>query len=338
MVVKLGIIGAGRIGLVHAEGITNYIKGARVESIADPFITNEKKQILSKLGINSIVSDYKEILNNPEINAVLICSSTDTHASIITEAAKAGKNIFCEKPIDFDVNTIKETINLVQQAGVKFQVGFNRRFDHNFKTVKEWVRDGRIGDINVLKITSRDPSPPPIEYIKNSGGIFLDMMIHDFDMARYITDSEVAGVYAEGAVIIDKSIGDVGDVDTAIVTLRFANGALGVIDNSRKAVYGYDQRIEVFGSKGCLRIENDKPSTISLSTEVAVIEERPYWFFLERYTQSYIDEVKAFVESLRNHKEVLVTGNDGLISVVIAKAAKKSLEEKRFVDIKDMVM
>ncbi|NLO83077.1 MAG: inositol 2-dehydrogenase [Clostridiales bacterium] len=323
--IKLGVIGAGRIGKLHAENIIFSIPNAELKAVADIY-TDRIKNWAHGLGIKNVYSDYREILEDPEIDAVMICSSTDTHAQIIIEAAEAGKHIFCEKPIDFDVDHIYQALDAVEKAGVKLQIGFNRRFDHNFRKVQELVKEGKIGEPHIIKITSRDPAPPPIEYVRVSGGIFLDMTIHDFDMARYLSGSEVVEVYTNAAVLVDPAIGKEGDVDTAVITLKFANGALGVIDNSRKAVYGYDQRVEVFGSKGCITVSNDTPTSAVLSTEDGVLSDKPKYFFLERYKDSFIEEVKEFVDSIINDREPPVTGIDGLKPVLIALAAKKSCE------------
>lgn len=323
--IKVGIIGAGRIGKLHAENIVFNIKEAEVKAIADIYVDKIRDWAYG-LGVKNVCSDYKEILNDPEIDAVMVCSSTDTHAQIIIESAKAGKHIFCEKPIDFDVDRIHQALDAVDKAGVKLQIGFNRRFDHNFKKVHDLVREGKIGEPHIIKITSRDPAPPPIEYVRVSGGLFLDMTIHDFDMARYLSGSEVVEVYTNAAVLVDPDIGKEGDVDTAIITLKFANGALGVIDNSRKAVYGYDQRVEVFGSKGCITVSNDTPTSAVLSTEYGVLSDKPKYFFLERYKDSFIEEVKEFFDSIINDKEPPVTGIDGLKPVLIGIAARKSYE------------
>jgi len=332
---KLGLIGAGRIGKLHAEVLTYHIPEAEIKTVAEIYI-DDVKAWANQLRILNLTTDYSDILNDAEIEAVLICSSTDTHAQLIIEAAKAGKHIFCEKPIDFNIEKIKQALNSVKAAGVKLQIGFNRRFDHNFKKVREVVESGKIGDIHIVRITSRDPAPPPIEYLKVSGGIFLDMAIHDFDMARYLSISEVEEVYAQGAVLIDPAIGVIGDVDTAITTLTFKNGALGVIDNSRQAVYGYDQRVEVFGSKGYVEVKNDFPNSATLSTAEGVLSEKPHYFFLERYKMSYVEELKAFVDAVVNDKETPVTGNDGLQPVLIGVAALKSLTEKKPVKIEEV--
>lgn len=332
--IKIGIIGAGRIGRLHAENIMNNIKSVEIKSISDLY-ADKIKDWAYDIGIKNVIDDYKEIINDPDIDAVLICSSTDTHAQFIIESAQAGKHIFCEKPIDHDVDIIKKALEAVNKAGVKLQVGFNRRFDHNFKKVHEMVQEGKIGEPHIIKITSRDPAPPPIDYIKVSGGLFLDMMIHDFDMARFLSGSEVEEVYAAANVLVDQAIKDAGDVDTAIVTLKFKNGAIGVIDNSRKAVYGYDQRVEVFGSKGCAAAMNDVPTTAVLSTSEAVISDKPKYFFLERYTDAYINELKEFFDSILNDKKPPVTGIDGLKPVLIGLAAKKSMEEGRSVKVSE---
>ena len=333
---KLGIIGFGRIGRVHAESIMNYVKGAEVKSVADPYIDEEGKKAATELAIANVYKDHKKIIDDSEIDAVLVCSSTDTHSQMSIEAAKAGKDIFCEKPIDKNVDKINEVLDVVEETGVKFQVGFNRRFDHNFKAVKENVDNGEIGDVQIVNITSRDPEAPPIEYVKGSGGIFLDMTIHDFDMVRFLSGSEVEEVYAAGEVLVDPKIGEAGDIDTAVITLKLENDAIAVINNSREAAYGYDQRAEVFGSKGAVEVGNDKTSTAVVSTKDGVKEEKPLYFFLERYMESFAEEMKQFVNAVVNDTEVPVDGHDGLKPVLIAKAAQKSLEENRPVKIAEI--
>jgi len=275
-------------------------------------------------------------MENPDIEAVVICSSTDTHAQMIEEAAAAGKHIFCEKPIDLDLARIDRALEAVGKAGVKLQVGFNRRFDPNFKRVREMVAAGRIGTPHILRITSRDPAPPPIEYVKVSGGIFLDMTIHDFDMARYLIGSEVTEIYAAGGVMVDPEIGEAGDIDTVVITLRFANGVIGTIDNSRKAVYGYDQRVEVFGSAGMVAVSNNTPDTAVYSNADGVHSSLPLFFFVERYTDSYIAEMRAFVECIQQDKTPPVTGMDGRIPVVMGYAAQKSYQENRPVRLSEV--
>lgn len=332
---KIGIIGAGRIGKLHAENIVNNFKNVEIKAIADVFA--EKIEDWAKsIGVENVYKDHRDILNDEEIKAVLICSSTNTHAAITIEAANAGKHIFCEKPIDFDVKKIQEALDAVDKAGVKFQIGFNRRFDHNFKKAREIVQEGKIGTPHIIKITSRDPQAPPIEYVKVSGGLFVDMTIHDFDMVRYLSGSEVEEVYTNAAVLVDPAIGEAGDVDTAIITLKFKNGAIGVIDNSRQAVYGYDQRVEVFGSLGTVNVENDTDTTAVLSTADRVESDKPQYFFLERYKDSFVAELKEFFEAIINDTETPVTGKDGLIPVLIGIAARKSYDENRPVRIDEI--
>ena len=265
---KAGIIGAGRIGKVHAKNIAMFVPEVEIKTVADPFMNDEtEKYLKTTCRVQNVTKDAEDILNDREIEAVLICSSTDTHSKYIIEAAKAGKHIFCEKPVDYDLAKVHEAIDTAKEAGVKLQIGFCRRFDHNHRGVYDMVRAGKAGDVQMIRISSRDPEPPSIDYVKVSGGIFYDMMIHDFDMARFLAGAEVTEVMAAGSVMIDPAIGEAGDVDTAVVMLKFENGIIATIDNSRKAVYGYDQRVEVFGSKGCVRNENDVPNTVVLSDE-----------------------------------------------------------------------
>ncbi|MEH8029567.1 inositol 2-dehydrogenase [Gallibacterium anatis] len=334
--IKVGIIGAGRIGRVHSESISKYVKGAEIKAISDIKVTEELQSWAASMGIPHVYDDYHKILQDPEIDAVLVCSSTNTHAPISIEAAQAGKHIFCEKPVDPNKDKIREVLDVVDKARVKFQVGFNRRFDHNFKAIKDRVVAGDIGEPHLIRVTSRDPDAPPIEYVKVSGGMFFDMTIHDFDMIRYLSGSEVVEVYAAGGVLVNPEIGKAGDIDTAVITLKLANGAIGVIDNSRKAVYGYDQRAEVFGSKGAVQTSNDTNSTAIYSCEAGVIAEKPKYFFLERYMQSFAEEIRCFIDSIVNDTPTAVNGNDGLQPVLIALAAQKSLEEGRPVKLSEV--
>lgn len=324
---KVGIIGAGRIGKVHAKNISMFVPEMEIKTIADPFMNEQTEAFAKSCGIPNTTKDANDILNDPEIEAVLICSSTDTHSGYIIEAAHAGKHIFCEKPIDHDLDKIKKVLDEVKKAGVKYQVGFNRRFDRNFSHVHDVVKNGGIGDVQIVKVTSRDPEAPPLSYVKVSGGIFVDMTIHDFDMVRYLSGSEVTEVSAFGACLVNPEIAKAGDVDTCIITLRFANGALGVIDNSRQAVYGYDQRIEVFGSKGCITADNETPNNTTYYTADGVMKEKPLWFFLERYNDAFIAEENAFVEACLNNTDTAVGAFDGLQPVLIAIAAKESCEK-----------
>ena len=332
---NIGIIGAGRIGKVHAQSITYNVPTAKVLGITDVF-KDGLQELADKYGIEKVYNDYKEMLADDEIDAVLVCSSTDTHADISIEAAKAGKHVFCEKPVDLTPAKVQAVIDAVAEAGVKLQVGFNRRFDHNFAHVRNLINEGKVGDLELIKITSRDPAPPPAEYAAVSGGMFLDMTIHDFDMARFLAGCDVTEVYANATCLVDPAIGEAGDVDTAIINLKFENGALGVIDNSRRAAYGYDQRIEVFGSLGAAMAANDTPTNVTVMNADGVTTDKPLYFFLERYMQSFRDEMIQFVDAVQNDKPTPTTGLDGLNSILVALAAKKSVAEGRAVKISEI--
>lgn len=330
--INLGIIGAGRIGKVHAESIAYKLPQVRIKTIADINI-DEARSVGSKYSIPNITDDYKQIINDSEIDAVLICSPTNTHSNYIIDAAETGKHIFCEKPIDLELEAIDKVLKVVDEKKIKMMVGFNRRFDPNFRKVKLMVEEGDIGNPHLLKITSRDPEPPNVKYIKASGGLFMDMAIHDFDMARYVVGSEVVEVFTMADALVDQRISEEGDVDTAVTVLKFENGAIGTIDNSRKAVYGYDQRIEVFGSKGMVGIGNNKAENHVFLNENGEHTSLPLNFFMERYTESYFQEIKLFVDTLLNDSKILATGSDGLRAAQIAVAAKKSLQENRPIKI-----
>lgn len=332
--VRFGVIGAGRIGKIHAGNIATRIPGAELVAIADTNL-NFAKELGEKLSVKKVFNDYQQILKDKEIDAVAICSSTDTHAMILIEAAINHKHIFCEKPIDHDLIKIDAALQAVAGSGVKCQIGFNRRFDPNFRKVREMVKDGKIGELHILRITSRDPAPPPAEYVKVSGGMFLDMTIHDFDMARYLSGSEVKEVFAAGAVLVDPAIGKAGDIDTAIITLKFENGAIGTIDNSRKAIYGYDQRVEVFGSGGMVAVTNNFPDSHVYSNGDGVTSSKPLYFFLERYAESFSEELRQFTEAVLNDRDTPVTALDGRKPIIIAMAAKKSLIENRPILLKE---
>lgn len=334
---KIGIIGAGRIGKVHLESISYHVKNATVTAMADPFMNEETEKLIRSYGVSKVTKDYKDILNDKDIDAVLVCSSTDTHAAISIEAINAGKHVFCEKPVDHSIEKIQAVADaLKEHPDIKFQVGFNRRFDHNFAAIRKAYDDGKIGEAHILKITSRDPEPPNPAYIKVSGGIFLDMTIHDFDMACFLTDSDVEELYVNSAVLVDPAIGEQGDVDTAIITMKMTNGALAVIDNSRKAAYGYDQRAELFGSKGMVAPSNDTVSSAVISNADGVTGEKPLFFFLERYMGSFSEEMRQFTEAVINDTEVPVGIHAGLQSVKIGLAARKSVEEHRPVKISEI--
>jgi len=332
---RVGVIGTGRIGVLHARNLAGKVPGVRLEAVSD-VVAAAAEKCAAELGVATVTTDHRRILERKDIDAVVICSSTDTHSRMIGEAAEAGKHIFCEKPIDFDLKRIDEALAKVKRAGVKLQIGFNRRFDPSFQRVHDLVAAGGVGTPHLLRITSRDPSPPPIAYVKVSGGIFLDMTIHDFDMARYLVGAEVVELYAAGGVLVDPEIGKAGDIDTAVVTLRFANGAIGTIDNSRKSVYGYDQRVEVFGSGGMAEAGNAFPNTVTVSGDRSVARDLPLNFFLERYMESYLREMAAFVACVRENKNPSVGGLDGRVPVVMGKAAKLSAEQNRPVKLSEI--
>ena len=334
--VNFGVIGVGRIGKIHIENLKNRISKSDVVAISD-INKEELDKVAEEFHIPNVTVDYKDILNRKDVDAIIICSPTDTHTQIIKEAANAGKHIFCEKPIDLTLEKIKSTIESVEKNNVKFFVGFNRRFDPNFKKVHELTKSGKIGQPHILKITSRDPAPPPLEYIKVSGGILLDMTIHDFDMARYLVGSEVEEVYVMGDVLVDPVFKEAGDLDTVITILKFKNGAIGTIDNSRKAVYGYDQRVEVFGSKGMATVKNNTPDNHIYLNEEGVHSSLPLNFFMDRYTESYLAEMNAFLDCIINDTSPKSSGNDGMVAVAIGLAAMKSFKENRPVKMSEIV-
>ena len=333
---NIGIIGACRIGKLHAQSICYNVPTAKVLGITDVY-KEHLPALCEELGIEKIYDSYVEMLEDKDIDAVLVCSSTDTHADIAIAAAKAGKHVFCEKPVDLTPEKVQAVIDTVKETGVKLQVGFNRRFDHNFATIKNMINNGKVGDVEVIKITSRDPEPPSAEYAAVSGGMFVDMTIHDFDMARFMAGSPITEVYANATCLVDPAIGEAGDVDTAVINLKFANGAVGVIDNSRRAAYGYDQRIEVFGSKGAAVASNDTPTNVVFMGDEGVVADKPLYFFLERYMQSFRDEMLQFVEAVIEDKPTPTTGEDGLNSILVALAAKKSVAEGRPVQLSEMM-
>ena len=331
----MGLIGAGRIGQVHATTLAFRVPEATLLAVTD-LDRAAAESLARRCRVPAVVANAEEIFAKPDIEAVLICSSTDTHADLIVRAARAGKHIFCEKPIDHDLTRIDAALGAVQKAGVKLQIGFNRRFDSNFARVRQAVASGEIGAPHLLHIVSRDPAPPPPAYVKRSGGLFLDMTIHDFDMARFLIGDEVEQVYTEAGVMIDPAIGEAGDLDTALVVLRFRHGVIGTIDNSRQAVYGYDQRVEVLGSRGSIATENRYPHQAVVSDAAAVRRDLPLNFFMDRYQESFVAELAAFVEAVLEDKPPPVTGPDGRIPVVMALAARRSYDQRRPVRLEEV--
>jgi myo-inositol 2-dehydrogenase/D-chiro-inositol 1-dehydrogenase len=332
---NIGVIGAGRIGRVHTGTVAYRIPEASVSMIAD-VNTESARAVAQQFGIPRVSADPAEILAEPGIDAVLICSSTNTHSDLIVQAAAAGKHIFCEKPVDHTLERIDAALEAVERAGVKLQIGFNRRFDANYRRVRDAIESGEVGTPHLLHIISRDPGPPPISYIAVSGGMFLDMTIHDFDMARFLIGAEVDEVYCAAGVRVDPAIGEAGDVDTAVVVLRFTNGVIGTIDNCRRAPYGYDQRVEVLGSGGAISTANCYPNTAVLSTAEAIRRDLPLNFFMDRYVESFANELRAFADAVLDDKPTPVTGADGRAPVVMALAARKSYDEGRPVKIKEI--
>lgn len=333
--INIGIAGLGRIGKIHLKNLSRNFHEVNVLGVMD--VLEESENIAREFNVPHFVNTFDELLAIEGLNAVAICSPTNTHAAYVEKAARAGMNIFCEKPLDLSLARLLEVLKVVGETGVRLMLGFNRRFDPEFKRIRELVTAGAVGDPQIVKITSRDPGPPPVSYIKVSGGLFLDMTIHDFDMARYISGKKVKEVFAKGAVLVDKAIGEAGDIDTALITLVFEDDTLAVIDNSRKAVYGYDQRLEVFGNKGMARADNNFPNTHELYTEKGVSGDLPLYFFLERYDVSYNQEMKEFVDALTSGKEMPCGGVDGLMSLAIGLAARKSIETNRPVKLEEVL-
>lgn len=333
--INIGIAGLGRIGKIHLKNLSRNFPEVNVLGVMD--VLEESEKVAREFNVPHFVKTFDELLAIEGLNAVAICSPTNTHAAYVEKAARAGMNIFCEKPLDLSLARLLEVLKVVGETGVRLMLGFNRRFDPEFKRIRELVTAGAVGDPQIVKITSRDPGPPPVSYIKVSGGLFLDMTIHDFDMARYISGKKVKEVFAKGAVLVDKAIGEAGDIDTALITLVFEDDTMAVIDNSRKAVYGYDQRLEVFGNKGMARADNNFPNTHELYTEKGVSGDLPLYFFLERYDVSYNQEMKEFVDALTSGKEMPCGGVDGLMSLAIGLAARKSLDANRPVKISEIL-
>ena len=332
--VKIAVIGTGRMGSVHARNIARQIPEAELVAVCD--IRLEVAQaVADELGIQRVVKDYHDLLDDKEIEAILIASSTNTHAFMMKDVAAAGKHIFCEKPLALELDNIDDALAAVAKAGVKLQVGFNRRFDKSYQRVREIVASGEIGRPCILRITNRDPDFPSMEFLRVSGGIFLDLAIHDFDMVRFQL-GEVEEIYAMGGVLINPELNEFGDIDTDVVTLRFANGAVGAIDNSRKAVYGYDQRLEVFCSNGTAIANNEEETTVVKGNTNGMLSAKPPYFFMQRYAPCYVEEVRQFVECVRDDKPTPTNGEDGRAAVVLGYAAWKSVRENRPVKISEI--
>lgn len=328
----IAVLGTGRIGKMHAELIARRVQGLAVASVFDIF-EDSARVVAEDLGV-PVAASIEEVMASDAV-AVAICTSTDTHVDLVVAAAEAGKAIFLEKPVSLNLAEVDRAAAAVAAAGVPIHIGFNRRFDPTHAAVQQAVANGEVGDVHLVRITSRDPAPPPIEYIKVSGGLFLDMAIHDFDMARFVTGSEVVEVYARAEVRIDPAIGEAGDVDTAVVVLTHENGAMTTIDNSRQAVYGYDQRVEAFGSVGMAQSENPRSHTAEVHTASGTTLTTVPYFFVERYIPSFLAGWASFVEGLKSGS-MAITMADGRPPLVIGLAAWKSVREGRPVLISEI--
>lgn len=328
--VRLGILGAGRQGQLHSKNITYHIPGAEVVALADPIEENLKNINIPDI---KLYNDSDKIFSDKTIDAVVIASSTDSHVEMIKRACKAKKHIFCEKPIAFEMELIDSCLDAIKESGVKFMLGFNRRYDPSNEKVSRMVKEGAIGQPHILSITSRDPAPPPYEYLKRSGGFFFDTTVHDFDIARYVMHDEIEEVFVEANSLVSEEIKKLGDVDTTMICLKFKSGAVGSINNSRKAEYGFDQRIEVFGSKGAVSTLNIPQSHVEYKDKDGVHTDRFLYFFPERYPESFLNEIKYFVEAVRNDTDVPVSGLDAKISVLLSMAAKESYNTNKPIKI-----
>ncbi len=315
---NIALFGAGRIGAVHATNIAANTK-THLKWVVDVF-EQSAKGLADANGAQSTTS-VEAALSDPDVHGIMIASSTDTHLDLILEGIKAGKAVFCEKPLDLDLGRVDERVDEIEAADTPLLVGFNRRYDPNFKAVHDAIANGKIGDLEIVKITSRDPGPPPIEYINVSGGLFRDMMIHDFDLARWLLGEDPVEVFASASCLVDPAIGNAGDIDTAVVTMKTASGKLCQIDNSRRAVYGYDQRMEVFGSKGMAKADNVQTNTVEVWDGDRVHREKPPYFFLERYAEAYRAELDHFVDVVSGKSEPAVTARDGRQALALADAA-----------------
>lgn len=325
--VKMGIFGLGRMGRIHLENLCTRIAGAELIAAMNP--SEAGRKFAERFNIPLVTDDADQLFNHPDIDALVICSPTDNHADYVTRAARAGKAIFCEKPLDLSLEKVKETLQVVRDANVPLMLAFNQRLDPNFAAVKEQISEGRIGDLQSVHIVSRDPGPPPIGFVKRSGGLFMDMTIHDFDMANFLVEADPVEVYARGFNLVDPEIGAVGDIDTAAILITFSNNVTVMIENSRKAVYGYDQRLEVFGSGGMIRTENPLKTTNIYTNESGNHAARNADFFMDRYIDSYFHEMNLFVAALRENKPMPITGEDGLKAMLLATAANISVRENR---------
>ena len=329
---KVGLLGAGRIGQVHAAVVAAH-EGSKLAAISDVYAP-AAEELAAKYHAQVRSSD--EIIADDSINAVLIATSTDTHSDLIEAATQAGKAVMCEKPVDLSLERARACLKAVSATGRPVMIGFNRRFDPSFAAIRDSLAAGQIGKAELLSVTSFDPAPPPVEYIKVSGGIFRDMMIHDFDMTNFIMDETPVSISASGACLVDPEIGRAGDIDTAVVTLSYADGKLAVIKNSRRAAYGYDQRLELLGADGLLQAQNMLENTVVKSTGQGVISAKPTYFFIERYMPAYKAEWAAFVAAVQEGNDMPVSLQDGVQALAMAEAAQRSFDSSRPVRLADV--
>lgn len=325
--ITVGVIGYGGIGKSHTSIITDRLPEAEVKIICDIRFDNVNSIKLNNRSI-SVTRDHKDILNDPEINTVLICTPINSHTDLIIDCANAGKNIFCEKQIGIDPVKVKKSLEIVKKNKVKLQVGYMRRFDKNYMKLKERIDNGELGKQYITRITSRDVDLPPIDYLKDSPGIFHDMTSHDFDIVRYLTGSEIEEVYVSGGVLIEEFLLEVNDYDTVLVVFKLSNGSVGTIENCMKTAYGYDQRVELFGSKSCLLVDNMMQTQIRSYNKHGIARDRLYSskteFFIERYHDAYIEQFRHMFDSIINDEDIAVDGMDGLKNVLVAEAARES--------------
>ena len=331
--IRVGLLGTGRIGSLHAETIASHSEST-LHAVSD-IDNNSAGRLATQYG--SVVKTADEIISDPNVDAILIATSTDTHSDFIEKASSEGKAILCEKPVDLSLTRAKKCLDKVSAANNPIMVGFNRRFDPNFAQLKKSLDGGEIGKRELLTITSFDPAPPPISYVKTSGGLYRDMMIHDFDLSNFIMDELPITISAVGHSLVNPEIGTSGDVDTAVVTMAYADGKITVIKNSRRAAYGYDQRIEILGSEGLLQAENIVENSVVKSTSAGVLSAKPKYFFLERYTAAFKAEWDAFVKSIQDHKPVPVTLEDGVAALAMAEAATQSQSTGKSIQLKEVL-
>ena len=329
---KVGLLGAGRIGQVHAAVVAAH-EGSKLAAVSDVYAP-AAEELAAKYHAQVRSSD--EIIADDAINAVLIATSTDTHSDLIEAATQAGKAVMCEKPVDLSLERARACLKVVSVTGRPVMIGFNRRFDPSFAAIRDSLAAGQIGKAELLSVTSFDPAPPPVEYIKVSGGMFRDMMIHDFDMTNFIMGETPVSISASGACLVDPEIGRAGDIDTAVVTLSYADGKLAVIKNSRRAAYGYDQRLELLGADGLLQAQNMLENSVVKSTSQGVISAKPTYFFIERYMPAYKAEWAAFVAAVQEGDDMPVSLQDGVQALAMAEAAQRSFDTSKPVRLADV--